>query len=60
MKISSKVSELLENGWVIHDMVDTVIGSSGKDARVPLGLKPGSICREIDGIMLVYNEEDSK
>lgn len=54
MKISEKVANLLENGWELHDQVETVIGNNGKETQIPIGLIPGQICREIDGIFLVY------
>lgn len=58
MQISSKVAELMEDGWEIHDMIDTVLTTSGKEVRIPIGLKPGQVCREIDGIFLVYGATD--
>lgn len=54
MQISEKAAMLLENGWEIHDEFETVLGNNGKDTQIPIGLKPGQICREVDGLFLVY------
>lgn len=54
MRISEKITNLLENGWEIHEHFDNAIGTNGGEAKIPIGLKPGQVCREIDGIFLVY------
>lgn len=55
MKISEKIANLLENGWQIHEYYSTELTNSGNEVKVPIGLQPGQICREVDGIYLVYD-----
>lgn len=59
MKISSKVADLLENGWQIHEASNIELTTNGSEVRVPVGLQPGQICREVDGIFLVYTGEEA-
>lgn len=54
MKISEKVAAMLENGWQIHDFFDINLTTAGAEVKVPIGLQPGQVCREIDGFFLVY------
>jgi len=54
MQISNKVAELLESGWEIHEYYDVSLTTNGAEVKIPIGLQPGQICREIDGIFLVY------
>lgn len=59
MKISEKVAGLLENGWQIHEFFDTQLTNNGAEVKIPIGLQPGQICREIDGLFLVYVGENN-
>lgn len=54
MQISSKVANLLDDGWELHEEYETIIASNGNEVKIPIGLQPGQICREIDGVFLVY------
>lgn len=59
MRLSGKVAELLESGWEIHDDFDIALTTNGNEVKIPIGLKPGQVCREIDGIFLVYVGESN-